>query len=88
MPRQFKPNRRDLNLERMFETRSDAWEKVGLSFDVNQKEVKRAQRQAIFFFIAIIAVDIASHVLVSLRLGLHRALHVDPAGEQGRVRGG
>jgi small-conductance mechanosensitive channel len=49
----------------MFETRSDAWEKVGLSFEVNQKEVKRAQRQAIAFLIAIIAVDIATHVLVS-----------------------
>jgi small-conductance mechanosensitive channel len=49
----------------MFETRSDAWEKVGLSFEVNQKEVKRARRQAIGFLIAIIAVDIATHVLVS-----------------------
>jgi small conductance mechanosensitive channel len=38
---------------------------VGLSFEVNEKEVKRAQRQAIFFLIAIIAVDIATHVLVS-----------------------
>jgi small-conductance mechanosensitive channel len=49
----------------MFETRSDAWEKVGLSFEVNQKEVKRAQRQAIFYVIAIIALDIAIHILVS-----------------------
>jgi small conductance mechanosensitive channel len=64
MPRQFRP-RKDLNLDRMFETRSDAWEKVGLSFEVNQKEVRRAQRQAIFFLIAIIAVDVATHVLVS-----------------------
>jgi small conductance mechanosensitive channel len=64
MPRQFRP-RKDLNLDRMFETRSDAWEKVGLSFEVNQKEVKRAQRQAIFYVIAIIAVDIATHILVS-----------------------
>ncbi|HEY2317728.1 MAG TPA: mechanosensitive ion channel family protein [Solirubrobacteraceae bacterium] len=64
MPRQFRP-RKDLNLDRMFETRSDAWEKVGLSFEVNQKEVKRARRQAIGFLIAIIAVDIATHVLVS-----------------------
>jgi small conductance mechanosensitive channel len=64
MPRQFRP-RKDLNLDRMFETRSDAWEKVGLSFEVNEKEVKRAQRQAIFYVIAIIAVDIATHILVS-----------------------
>jgi small conductance mechanosensitive channel len=64
MPRQFRP-RKDLNLDRMFETRSDAWEKVGLSFEVNQKEVRRAQRQAIFFLIGIIGVDIAVRVLVS-----------------------
>jgi small conductance mechanosensitive channel len=64
MPRQFRP-RKDLNLDRMFETRSDAWEKVGLSFEVNQKEVKRAQRQAIFFLIAIVAVDVAVNLLVS-----------------------
>ena len=38
MPRQFKPSRRDLNLERMFETRSDAWERVGLSIDVDDRE--------------------------------------------------
>lgn len=46
MPRQFKP-RRDLNLDRMFETRSEAWEAVGLSVDVSQRAVKRAQREAI-----------------------------------------
>ncbi|HTU94768.1 MAG TPA: mechanosensitive ion channel family protein [Solirubrobacteraceae bacterium] len=49
----------------MFETRSDAWEKVGLSFEVNQKEVKRAQRQAILWLALLIAVDVASHVILS-----------------------
>jgi small-conductance mechanosensitive channel len=49
----------------MFETRSDAWEKVGLSFEVNQKEVKRAQRQAIFFLVGVIAVDVATHILLN-----------------------
>jgi small conductance mechanosensitive channel len=46
MPRQFKP-RRDLNLDRMFETRSEAWERVGLSVDYSQRAVKRAQREAL-----------------------------------------
>lgn len=46
MPRQFKP-RRDLNLDRMFETRSEAWERVGLSVDVSRRAVKRAQREAL-----------------------------------------
>ena len=43
MPLRRRP---DLNLEKMFETRSDAWEAVGLALEVNQKTVKRAQRQA------------------------------------------
>jgi small conductance mechanosensitive channel len=45
MPRQFK-SRRDQYLERMFETRSDAWEAVGLSVDVSRRSVRRAQREA------------------------------------------
>jgi small-conductance mechanosensitive channel len=49
----------------MFETRSDAWEKVGLSFEVNQKEVRRAQRQAVVWLVLLIAVDIATHVVLS-----------------------
>jgi small conductance mechanosensitive channel len=64
MPRQFRP-RKDLNLDRMFETRSDAWEKVGLSFEVNQKEVRRAQRQAVLWFVLLILVDIGTHILLS-----------------------
>ena len=48
MPRQFKPNRRELNLERMFETRSDAWERVGLSIDVDERESQRAKRHRSF----------------------------------------
>ncbi len=63
MPRQFRP-RRDLNLDRMFETRSDAWEKVGLSFEVNQREVRSAQRQGIFFLLGVIGVDVAAHLLL------------------------
>jgi small conductance mechanosensitive channel len=50
----------------MFETRSDAWEKVGLSFEVNEKVVKKAQRQAMVFLLLLIAVDVASHLLLDL----------------------
>lgn len=39
--------RKDLHLERMFETRSDAWERVGLAMDVSQRAVRRARRQAL-----------------------------------------
>ena len=63
MPRQFRP-RRDLNLDRMFETRSDAWEKVGLSFEVNEKVVRKAQRRALGFLILLIAADVGSHLLL------------------------
>jgi small-conductance mechanosensitive channel len=49
----------------MFETRSDAWEKVGLSFEVNTREVKRAQWRALVFLLGLVAVNIASHILLS-----------------------
>lgn len=64
MPRQFRPHR-DLNLDRMFETRSDAWEKVGLSFDVNEREVKRAQVQAVLWLVLLIVVDVGAHILLA-----------------------
>jgi small-conductance mechanosensitive channel len=37
---------KDLRLERMFETRSDAWERVGLAMDVTQRTARKARRQA------------------------------------------
>jgi small conductance mechanosensitive channel len=48
--------RPDLNFDKMFETRSDAWEAVGLALEVNQKRVKRAQRQAAVIVPLIVAV--------------------------------
>ncbi len=48
MPRKFKPPKRDLYLERMFETRSEAWERVGLSVgEANGKVVARHGGSAI-----------------------------------------
>jgi len=41
-------DRRDLHLERMFETRSDAWERAGLEMNVpNQRTLRKAQREAL-----------------------------------------
>ena len=37
---------KEFRLERMFETRSDAWERVGLALDVTQRKARRARRQA------------------------------------------
>jgi small conductance mechanosensitive channel len=38
--------RGELHLERMFETRSEAWERVGLAANVGQRTLRRAQREA------------------------------------------
>jgi len=50
---------KDLHLERMFETRSEAWERVGLAMNVSQRRLRRAQRQAAVLVPALIAVLVA-----------------------------
>jgi small-conductance mechanosensitive channel len=40
-------SRKDLHLERMFDTRSEAWERVGLVVDSSQRAVRKAQREAL-----------------------------------------
>lgn len=47
----------------MFETRSDAWERVGLSFEVSERVIKRARREAALSLLAFIAVDVGYHLL-------------------------
>jgi small conductance mechanosensitive channel len=37
----------DLHFDRMFETRSEAWERVGLAVNMSQRAVRRARREAI-----------------------------------------
>jgi small-conductance mechanosensitive channel len=58
MPRQPK-SRRDQYLERMFETRSEAWEKVGLSVDVSDRVVRRARRESAVIALLIVGVLVA-----------------------------
>jgi small-conductance mechanosensitive channel len=61
----------------MFETRSDAWERVGLSFEVNERLVQRARRQAAVLVILLVAIDVAyniayrNHAKVLRQAGLH-----------------
>jgi small-conductance mechanosensitive channel len=43
----------------MFETRSEAWERVGLSVDVSDRVVRRARREAAVIVLAIVAVLVA-----------------------------
>jgi small conductance mechanosensitive channel len=71
MPRQFK-SRRDQYLERMFETRSDAWEAVGLSVDVSRRVVRRAQREAAVLVPLLIGILVAYDHRSGL-LGRHTA---------------
>lgn len=50
-------NRPDLNLDRMFETRSEAWERVGLAVEANDRAIRKARRQALVLvplFVAVI----------------------------------
>ncbi len=65
MPRRSKSPRgkRDLYLERMFETRSEAWEEAGLSIEVDEREVSRSQRQAVLFVALLIGVDVGYRIL-------------------------
>lgn len=55
MYRRFKHSR-DLYLERMFETRSEAWERVGLAVNASQQAVRRARRQAAVLLVLFVAV--------------------------------
>jgi small-conductance mechanosensitive channel len=48
-----------LYLERMFETRSEAWERVGLSVDVSERVVRRARREAAVIVLLIVGVLVA-----------------------------
>ena len=63
-------NSKDLHLERMFETRSDAWEKVGLAAQVSQRVVRRARRQIFVLLPAIVGVLVLYHYRVDI-LGKH-----------------
>ncbi len=50
---------RDLHLERMFETRSEAWEKVGLALNVSERSVRRARREVGILLPLLVAVYVA-----------------------------
>jgi small conductance mechanosensitive channel len=66
----MRKRRRDLHLERMFETRSEAWERVGLAVDVSQRVVRRAQREAAVLLPLLIALLIVFDHRKQL-LGIH-----------------
>ena len=53
------PSRKDLYRERMFETSSQAWEKVGLAGQVSRATVRRARRQAVLLLLLLAGVLVA-----------------------------
>jgi len=55
----------DLYLERMFETRSEAWEAVGLSAEVSQRTIRRARREAIVLTPVLLGVIIAYYETIA-----------------------
>jgi small-conductance mechanosensitive channel len=55
----FRPSKPDFRIDQMFETHSDAWERVGLAVDISQRTLRAAQRRAIVLlplFLAVIVV--------------------------------
>ena len=52
----FRSSKPDFRLDQMFETHSDAWERVGLAVDVNKKSVQNARRRAVLEIVLFIAV--------------------------------
>ncbi|HTX09369.1 MAG TPA: mechanosensitive ion channel family protein [Solirubrobacteraceae bacterium] len=68
----FRPSRPDFRLDQMFETHSDAWERVGLAVDVNQKTVQNARRRAVIevlLFIAVVVLHDNYHHWFSVKSG-------------------
>jgi small conductance mechanosensitive channel len=66
--------RRDLHLERMFETRTEAWERVGLAVTVTQRAARRARREAAILIPILIGILVA----YSLRKQLFGARYDTP----------
>lgn len=75
MPRAFRKPR-ELMPDRMFETRSDAWEAVGLALESNERAVRRARKAAVVAFALLAGVLVVYSMRHSL-LGQH---HLGPAG--------
>ena len=56
MRERFRPSRPDFRFDQMFETHSEAWERVGLAVDINQRTLRNAQRRAVVLLPMFVAV--------------------------------
>jgi small-conductance mechanosensitive channel len=70
-------SRPDLHLERMFETRSEAWDRVGLAANVSARAVTRARREIVVLLPLVIGVLVLYHYRIQL-LGKHHEPQWDP----------
>jgi small conductance mechanosensitive channel len=52
----FRQSRPDFRFDQMFETHSDAWERVGLAVDISQRTLRSAQRRAAILLPLFVAV--------------------------------
>jgi small-conductance mechanosensitive channel len=59
-------NTKDLHLERMFETRSEAWEQVGLNVETNKRAVRKARREIVVLLPLLVGVLLLYHFRVDL----------------------
>jgi small-conductance mechanosensitive channel len=83
MKRFFKPPK-EIGLEHMFETRSEAWAATGLEVHVNQEVVSRAQRRLTLLTMLLVAVILGDikmqdHFDLVRRAHQHPALHLQPS---------
>ena len=75
---------RDLHLERMFETRSEAWERVGLAISNNQRAIRRARQQGVGLLLVIIGVLVVYHYRADI-IGKQTESHYDQVIRWGTV---
>jgi small conductance mechanosensitive channel len=68
MPKRFKTYTDHGGLERMFETRSEAWDAVGLSLEINERTVRRARRELLVLTPILIAVIIGQQWIVDYKV--------------------
>jgi small-conductance mechanosensitive channel len=83
MKRFFKPPK-EIGLEHMFETRSEAWAATGLEVHVNQEVVSRAQRRLTLLTMLLVAVILGDikmqdHFDLVRRAHQHPSLHLQPS---------
>src|SRR5436305_8242841 len=72
--RKLRDKNRDARFEHMFETRSEAWERVGLAVDVSQRAIRKARREAALLLPLLVGVLVVFYYRHSV-LGIPKHTH-------------